>query len=164
MPLIGYPPCTVTFTDTSSPDVYAWHWYFGDGDESTDQNPTHVYSSAGSFTVTLEVWGAKGRAVMTDLVTIEATPGTSTAGWEAPTPATVATAGENPAVMLRLSNDGGKTWISEQMRTAGRSGEYWRRVRWNRLGMARRRVFEVSVSDPIPWRITGAYLKMAGGK
>jgi hypothetical protein len=69
---------------------------------------------------------------------------------------------DNPQVMLRLSNDGGKTWVTEQMRGAGKIGEYGRRVRWNRLGSARRRVFEVSVTDPIPWRLTGAYIESSG--
>ena len=66
---------------------------------------------------------------------------------------------DNPQVILRISNDGGKTWISEQYRPAGKAGEYFRRVRWNRLGAARRRVFEVVVTDPIPWRLTGCYLE-----
>lgn len=67
--------------------------------------------------------------------------------------------GDDPQVMLRMSNDGGRNWISEQWRSAGKTGEYSRRVRWNRLGMARKRVFEVSVTDPIPWRLTGCYLE-----
>ncbi len=66
--------------------------------------------------------------------------------------------GSNPQVMLRMSNDGGRTWGPEQMRPAGKVGEYGTRVRWNRLGSARRRVFEVVVSDSIPWRLTGANL------
>lgn len=69
--------------------------------------------------------------------------------------------GSNPQVMLRMSNDGGKTWGNELWRSAGKIGEYSKRVRWNRCGQARRRVFEVSVSDPIPWRITAAYLQDA---
>jgi len=66
--------------------------------------------------------------------------------------------GEDPQVMMRMSDDGGKTWGMERWRSAGKIGEYGRRVRWTRLGAARRRVFEVSFSDPIPWRLTGAYL------
>ena len=66
--------------------------------------------------------------------------------------------GDNPQVMLRMSDDGGKTWGNERWRTAGRIGEYGTRARWNRCGQARRRVFEVTVSDPIPWRLTNAYL------
>jgi hypothetical protein len=64
----------------------------------------------------------------------------------------------NPVVMARWSNDGGRTWGPEQMRTAGKTGEYGHRARWNRTGAGRRRVFEVSVTDPIPWRLTGAFL------
>jgi hypothetical protein len=66
--------------------------------------------------------------------------------------------GEDPQVMLRLSNDGGKTWGPEMWRSAGKTGEYSRRVRWNRLGAGRRRVFETTMTDPVPWRITAAYL------
>lgn len=66
--------------------------------------------------------------------------------------------GSNPQVMMRMSNDGGKTWGNELWRSAGAIGEYGTRVRWNRCGQARRRVFEVSVTDPIPWRLTNAYL------
>lgn len=66
--------------------------------------------------------------------------------------------GSNPLVMLRLSNDGGKTWSNEISRSAGAMGNYSTRVRWNRCGSARRRVWEVSVTDPIPWRLTRAYL------
>jgi hypothetical protein len=65
--------------------------------------------------------------------------------------------------MLRLSNDGGRTWISEEMRGSGKVGEYGTRVRWNRLGCARRRVFEVTCSDDVPWRLTGCNLETAGG-
>jgi len=68
--------------------------------------------------------------------------------------------GENPQVMIRMSNDGGKTWGTEHMRSAGKLGEYFRRVRMNRCGSGRRRVFEVSVSDPVPWRIVGAFLEL----
>jgi hypothetical protein len=66
--------------------------------------------------------------------------------------------GSDPHIMLRMSNDGGKSWGTEVMRPLGALGEYAKRVIWNRLGRARRRVFEVSVSDPIPTRIMEAYL------
>jgi hypothetical protein len=66
--------------------------------------------------------------------------------------------GSNPQVMMRLSNDGGRTWGPEVWRGSGAIGEYGKRVRWERGGMARQRVVEVSVSDPVPWRITDAFL------
>lgn len=68
--------------------------------------------------------------------------------------------GEDPQVMMRMSNDGGKTWSPEQQASAGEQGQYGVRVHWNRCGMARRRVFEVSVTDPIPWRILNAYVEI----
>lgn len=158
MPLYGNAPLSVTFTDTSSSDVTAWHWYFGDGDESTDQNPTHTFAADGTYVVTLTVTTPYGEVSYSDIVTV----GDTEAAYSYPTVAYSEVPEADPIVMLRLSNDGGKTWISEQMRSAGKEGEYWRRVRWNRLGAARRRVFEVSVSDPIAWKLTGAYLNNTG--
>lgn len=65
---------------------------------------------------------------------------------------------ENPVAMMRFSNDGGKTWSAEQWREIGRVGEYDKRVEWWRLGQARRRVFEVSVTDPVGYKLTACYL------
>jgi hypothetical protein len=69
--------------------------------------------------------------------------------------------GEDPQVMLRFSDDGGKTWSNEMWRSAGKIGEYGKRIRWNRLGQARRRVFETSWSEPVPYRLTAAYLEFS---
>lgn len=71
--------------------------------------------------------------------------------------------GSDPQVMMRSSNDGGQTFGSERDCSAGAMGNYNARVRWNRCGKARRRVFEISTTDPIPWRITAAYLTFAEG-
>jgi len=68
--------------------------------------------------------------------------------------------GSNPQVMLRISNDGGKTWGTEHMRSAGKIGEYGHRVRWNRMGSGRRRVLEVSTTDAIQWRFMGAFAEI----
>jgi PKD repeat protein len=49
---------TVTFTDASTDSdgtVVGWDWDFDDGGTSTDQNPAHVFASAGTYTVTLTV-------------------------------------------------------------------------------------------------------------
>ena len=63
-----------------------------------------------------------------------------------------------PQVMLRWSDDGGHTWSNEYAIGAGSAGEFTKRVEWRRLGRSRDRVYEISVSDPIPWRIIDAYL------
>ena len=64
----------------------------------------------------------------------------------------------DPQVMMRQSKDGGRNWTSERLGSAGKTGEYGKRIRWNRCGMGRRMVFEVSMTDPVQWRITNAYL------
>jgi PKD repeat protein len=155
MPISGVAPLTIDFADTSSPDITSWLWMFGDGATSTSQNPSHTYTTEGTFVVTLQATGPSGTVTFQDLVTV----GSTVSEWTQPDPAYAEFPGTDPRVMLRISNDAGRTWITEQWRSAGRVGEYDRRVRWNRLGSARRRVFEVSVTDPVPWRVTGAYLK-----
>lgn len=52
-PVLGTPPLSVEFTNLSSgPTSYLWD--FGDGTTSTDTNPSHVYSAAGNYTVSLQ--------------------------------------------------------------------------------------------------------------
>ena len=53
------PPFTVNFQDLSTGPV-GWQWNFGDGGTSTQQNPSHTYSSYGNFNVTLIVTNASG--------------------------------------------------------------------------------------------------------
>jgi PKD repeat protein len=43
----------VTFTNTTNPGTWTWLWRFGDGTTSTDQNPTHTYTSLGTFNVVM---------------------------------------------------------------------------------------------------------------
>lgn len=63
-----------------------------------------------------------------------------------------------PQVALAISNDGGKTFGSPQFRSFGALGEYEKRVRWTRQGSGRKRVYELTGSDPVPARILGAFL------
>ncbi|MFC2138267.1 PKD domain-containing protein [Bacteroidota bacterium] len=47
---------TTQFTDktlTAGDSIIAWKWYFGDGDSSSLQNPTHLYAASGTYDVTL---------------------------------------------------------------------------------------------------------------
>lgn len=59
-PTIGGAPLEVQFTDQSSGDITSWRWNLGDGAVSTQRNPTHTYTTPGSFTVFLEVTGPGG--------------------------------------------------------------------------------------------------------
>ncbi len=63
-PLTGNAPLAVQFTDLST-GATAWLWNFGDGASSTQQNPSHTYQNAGSYTVTLTASNAAGQSVKT---------------------------------------------------------------------------------------------------
>jgi hypothetical protein len=45
----------VNFTDLSIGSIQSWFWNFGDGGFSTVQNPSHIYFTGGTYTVTLTV-------------------------------------------------------------------------------------------------------------
>ena len=49
---------TIQFTDLSKDfdgDIVSWFWQFGDGNISTDENPTHFYRNYGTYQVNLTV-------------------------------------------------------------------------------------------------------------
>ncbi len=49
----GPTPLVVQFTDLSAHSPTSWLWEFGDGGESTEQNPSHTYEAAGIYDVIL---------------------------------------------------------------------------------------------------------------
>ncbi len=51
---------TINFNDSSSGVTNSWDWNFGDGNTSNNQNPTHIYSATGNYTVTLIVQSISG--------------------------------------------------------------------------------------------------------
>ncbi len=68
-----------------------------------------------------------------------------------------------PEIELRWSNDGGHVWSNPYAVGVGKAGEYQARSIWRRLGQGRNRVFEISVSDPIPWRIVDCEIELESG-
>ncbi len=65
-------PCdgAITFTDQSTAVPQSWLWDFGDGNTSTMQNPTHTYTTSGTYTVTLTVSNTLGSDVSTQTITV----------------------------------------------------------------------------------------------
>ncbi len=68
-------------TDNLVGDVESWRWRFGNGDESTDENPTYTYTTPGTYQVTLTVntyAGGKETCeasfVRTDYISVKPTP------------------------------------------------------------------------------------------
>lgn len=74
-PTSGSAPLTVQFSSAGSSDpdgTIAYHsWNFGDGGNSTAANPSHTYTSAGTYTATLTVTD-NDNASSSDTVTITA--------------------------------------------------------------------------------------------
>lgn len=56
----GCAPLTTSFQVTSGTWV-RWNWIFGNGNTSTLQSPSAIYSNSGFYSVTLEVWDASGQ-------------------------------------------------------------------------------------------------------
>ncbi len=59
------PGGTVQFTDQSANNPTGWSWDFGDGGTSTLQNPSHIYSTAGNYTVALTATNEHGSSTET---------------------------------------------------------------------------------------------------
>lgn len=58
-------PANIQFTDastTAAGSIVSWNWDFGDGNTSTQQNPSHSYTNTGFYTVTLRVVSSTGCA------------------------------------------------------------------------------------------------------
>ena len=62
-PLTGCFPLPVNFTDQSTPGdgtITQWQWDFGDGASSSLQNPSHTYTGAGNYNITLRLTNSFG--------------------------------------------------------------------------------------------------------
>ena len=65
-PTSGVAPLTIQCTDQSTGDTMtAWNWDFGDSQQSTDQNPSHVYTRPAIYTITLTVTNDGGTGTVT---------------------------------------------------------------------------------------------------
>lgn len=75
-PTYGNAPLVVQFEDHSDGDPAFWVWNFGDGSSSRAQNPYHLYTKPGVYTVTLTVSNRAGSDSMTqtDYITVRSLP------------------------------------------------------------------------------------------
>ncbi|WP_426111042.1 hypothetical protein [Massilia sp. PWRC2] len=77
--------------------------------------------------------------------------------------ATASSAEPDPQVYLRWSDDGGFTWSAMLTASAGKAGQYLHKPNFNRLGMGRDRVFEVSTAANAKIAFQGAFIEARKG-
>lgn len=68
-------------------------------------------------------------------------------------------AGSDPQVALYISKDGARTWSDPMTGSFGKIGEYRKKVKFRRLGVADQLTFKLRVTDSVKVAITGSYLK-----
>src|ERR1043165_267114 len=75
-PLSACSPAVVQFTDSSTNTPTSWSWNLGNGTTSTLQNPSTIYSTPGTYTVTLTVTNDSGSdtKTFTNFITILPAP------------------------------------------------------------------------------------------
>jgi PKD repeat protein len=81
-PTTGFAPLTVNFTDLSANGgaaIASWSWTFGDGGTSTAQNPSHIYTVPGTYSVSLTATNSvgPGSTTSTNYITVAAVPPTA---------------------------------------------------------------------------------------
>jgi PGF-pre-PGF domain-containing protein len=64
-PSTGIAPLTVKLTDKSTGSPISWSWNFGDGANSTQENPNHTYSKVGSYSISLTATNSAGNNTTT---------------------------------------------------------------------------------------------------
>ena len=130
---------TVQFNDQSSGEPTSWLWNFGDGNSSTEQNPTHTYNAPGTFTVSLTVTkdGETDIYSKTDYIQVYTTPGsiTITGGEDTQCGGIVtltANGGENGIIYWQgIKSDGTDKTTASQSQDVSESGTYYFRAESN---------------------------------
>ena len=84
-PRSGSSPLTVSFTDLSTGDPETFEWTFGDGSNSSEQNPMHIYQNAGVFSVSLLVTNKAGMStkIEDNYITVVSLPNPPVAAFSA---------------------------------------------------------------------------------
>lgn len=129
-------------TDSSSGDVYLF-------DKDTfDEFGNEIIRIRDTGPLSGESFGKPGREVTLNRLELLMETGVGTADQDEDD--------EGPYVMLSWSDDGGRTWSTEQWAPVGRAGEFQWKVFWDDLGSFMRRIFRFRMSDAVFWCIHSA--------
>jgi PKD repeat protein len=60
----------VTFLANCSENGFRYYWDFGDGNNSEEKNPEHIYNSPGTYVVELKVYSEKNKSFNSDFRTV----------------------------------------------------------------------------------------------
>ena len=60
----------VTFLANCSENGFRYYWDFGDGNNSEEKNPEHIYNSPGTYVVELKVYSEKNKSLEDELPAI----------------------------------------------------------------------------------------------
>jgi len=71
--------------------------------------------------------------------------------------------GVDPQIMMKSSRDGGQIFSNELWQPMGPLGLYETEVWWDQVEWGRSLILEVSVSDPVRFAITGAFINIEQG-
>lgn len=77
---LGSPVNFVNQSTNGGSPITQWAWDFGDGNSSTQTNPSHIYGAPGTYTVTLVVTASNGQAdpeVKVNYITVNPSPSAS---------------------------------------------------------------------------------------
>ena len=71
----------------------------------------------------------------------------------------------DPKIWMDYSDDGGRSFsMRKPTRAMGKRGEYGQRLRWNRLGRSRSRIYRLTVADAVKRSIVSASLDVSVGR
>ncbi|MCB9234930.1 MAG: PKD domain-containing protein [Bacteroidia bacterium] len=117
---------TVNFTDATTFSPTSWFWDFGDGSTSTQQNPTHIYATAGNYLCCLTTVNSCDTSTYCKAVQI-ACPGVNAAFTYATSGLSVAFANQStasiPAYIWHFG-DGNSSTLANPTHTYAAAGTY----------------------------------------